>query len=950
MNFFYPLRLGLPKSGPARTRRGHSPDLELGDDNRYEEKFEEYPESVVAAQLRRTASHDRGVTLITGEPGAGKSALLHEWHIRWIESLVVPRLGMRVPVLIRLKEITAKDLAGSPDEIADRLWTQFGQATAVAASKSTAAAKVFTLPLKLFTPVWLLDGFDEAPLEITDRSLWERLAALPGGVLATCRSALLPSALPAAAELITQQYRILGLRRNERVEFLAQALVAEYRDPTLAPELMQQFASITGQSSLVAAPLTLRLVAQTGDRPTVEQNLAGFYEGVINNLWSRRVRSLTTLYDLASRRDSALAALAAAMGVRSWQASYDLLSSVGITDDLRQALRETGLLEFDDVRLRAVFPHQLFQEFHLARSWLTKDFREVLEKHWADARYEEALALLVALHWKNGRAKNVEGVLRAFVQHWQSHHAKNPNSLWRIRRSPSIVALSLLARAGVTPTESPVRVSGIPLAARWHLAGNANPTSAVLRLLAGDSDVEVRLKVAKNLATPPSSLGSLAAHPDPRTRAVAAKNSATPARALSQLAGDPDKNVREAVATNEATPPNSLEFLIADQVEWVRMLAAENPSMPVTRLELLAKDPNDNLRYRVAINKSTSPQLLAVLANDSDDAVRYWVASNIAALPESLAFLAKDRNVSVRCAVAKNVTTPPETLAFLAEDSASMVRRALAENEATPTDLLAVLATDTNHEVRYGVAHAASRSDILNILANDADELVRCGVAWNPATPPEALGRLADDSDGDVLFGVGHNEATPPEVLLSLLGGKPGDFWALSCGNEAYLVDRHYAVAQNRKTPAELLASLVRHAYPSVRIAVAGNTTTPPSILAKLAEDQDENVRGEVAENVETPPQILAHLTRDWDEHVREKAAANPATLYEDIRRAPFEERLPNRIVLHVSRRVNGALDRFRNSARQSIGILQLALFFCVLLFAEWILANWPGSRMRDDK
>ena len=125
------------------------------------------------------------------------------------------------------------------------------------------------------------------------RVAFSRLVAQPSSLL-HCQ---------AAAELITQQYRILGLRRNERVEFLAQALVAEYRDPTLAPELMQQFASITGQSSLVAAPLTLRLVAQTGDRPTVEQNLAGFYEGVINNLWSRRVRSLTTLYDLASRRN-----------------------------------------------------------------------------------------------------------------------------------------------------------------------------------------------------------------------------------------------------------------------------------------------------------------------------------------------------------------------------------------------------------------------------------------------------------------------------------------------------------------------------------------------------------------------------------------------------------------------------------------------------------------------
>ena len=127
-----------------------------------DEEYEEHGESVVLDQLRMAKLSSRGVRLILGEPGAGKSTLLHEWYVRWMVGLVAPQLGLRVPVLVRVREIRTECWTGLPEEIADYLWKHVGQSTAMAVAKDTVGSQIFGLPLRLFTPVWLLDGLDEA--------------------------------------------------------------------------------------------------------------------------------------------------------------------------------------------------------------------------------------------------------------------------------------------------------------------------------------------------------------------------------------------------------------------------------------------------------------------------------------------------------------------------------------------------------------------------------------------------------------------------------------------------------------------------------------------------------------------------------------------------------------------------------------------------------------------
>ena len=166
---------------------------------------------------------------------------------------------------------------------------------------------------------------------------------------------------------------------------------------------------------MATVPLLLELVAEAGDRLVLPANRAAFYEQATAALWERRLRDRPALLDLAPERDAALVVIASSLRLNALEARLETLRTAGTTLELREALRRSGLLRFDDRRGRVAFPHLTFQEFHLARYLLARPFEEALEEHWTDVRYEETLALLIALHAEEGRAVSVGAQLRAFV-------------------------------------------------------------------------------------------------------------------------------------------------------------------------------------------------------------------------------------------------------------------------------------------------------------------------------------------------------------------------------------------------------------------------------------------------------------------------------------------------------------------------------------------------------
>jgi hypothetical protein len=773
---FFPLTLGLPKPRPPPRERDetepHLPRPARDADAWREslsappEEVEEFPEAAVLARLR--ASPPPQPWVILGEPGAGKTRLLEHWHATWLRDLGAPRLGMAVPVLVRLREVAAATLRGNPDVVADRLWDH-ALATGQAAAGGCASASVFDRPGRLVTPVWLLDGLDEVSGHPGDAGLWDRLRALPGAVVLTCRTAVFQQVQRDVAGWHAPPWRILGLKPGkEQTAYLRLALEADGKDPARAPDLIRALNDNAALRPLAASPLLLSLVAEVCNTLALPANRAAFYAAATRTLWQRQLADRPELRALTVQRDAALAALATAMGVATIEAEESALGNAGITGPLREALRISGLLTFDERRERVLFPHLTFQEFHLARAWLARPLREVLDAYWADPRAEEVLGLLLALHDSDGRGGEVEAVLRTFVTEWRQRHRAGAAVLRQIGRSPMRVALRLIGRAGIELRDPVLGASAGPVPVRVAVAVTSGLAPAALATLARDADAAVRRRVASNAATPPGTLAALAEDADAFVRRGVAANATTPPGTLVTLAEDADARVRWGVASNAATPPATLAALARDADAGVRQGVARNPATPPDTLAALATDVRAFVRRAVASNAATPPDTLAALASDADADLRWHVARNATTPPATLAALAKDPDAVVRRGVARNATTPPATLAALATDADTDVRWAVAWNAATPPDTLAALAGDAAADVRQGVAwNAATPPATLATLARDADVDVRQCVARNAATPPATLAALARDADAGVRWAVAQNPSTLLEDLYA---------------------------------------------------------------------------------------------------------------------------------------------------------------------------------------
>jgi hypothetical protein len=112
---------------------------------------------------------------------------------------------------------------------------------------------------------------------------------------------------------------------------------------------------------------------------------------------------------------------------------------------------------------------------------------------------------------------------------------------------------------------------------------------------------------------------------------------------------------------------------------------------------------------------------------------------------------------------------------------------------------------------------------------------------------------------------------TPPEKLRKL-----------AAYNAAYIVRE--AVAQNPRTPKDVLEDLAADKSGHVRAAVADNLNTPSTSLTILSQDVDTDVRANCAFNINTPPDVLAWLVlMDNEEEVIKNARANPSTPVEAL-------------------------------------------------------------------
>lgn len=222
---FFPLNLGIGKQRTAQQENAaeltdadsRNPSVRDGEAwreslNAPHEELEELPHNAVLERLR--GAEPSRPWVILGEPGAGKTRLLAHWREVWLRRLSSPRLGVKVPVLVRLRELGVEAFRGDPNEVADRVW-EHARAGGIAVARGQAASAIMDLPGRLFAPIWLLDGLDEIEGHPGDPGLWDGLAALPGVAVVSCRTAVFQQLQRDLVGRHAPPWRILGLKPGE---------------------------------------------------------------------------------------------------------------------------------------------------------------------------------------------------------------------------------------------------------------------------------------------------------------------------------------------------------------------------------------------------------------------------------------------------------------------------------------------------------------------------------------------------------------------------------------------------------------------------------------------------------------------------------------------------------------------------------------------------------------
>jgi hypothetical protein len=497
-----------------------------------------------------------------------------------------------------------------------------------------------------------------------------------------------------------------------------------------------------------------------------------------------------------------------------------------------------------------------------------------------------------------------------------------------------------------------------PRVALAALANRSTPEAA-LWAYAGSAELRCRLQVVRNPACPARLLDQLSQDRSAQVRALVARHRAADDSTLSRLAGDADKNVVLAVLANRRTGAASLEVLSHSPDVSIRRAVAAHRCTPLAVTERLMEDADAGVRKALAGHGNVTREMFIRLCCDANEAISFearfrrkswpshyrWKIYNVPKAPDELAVLlrewtprppsipgpplplkpwkprrqfwrqhptqedyqrmsrthspeitehelaelARDPVAEVREGVAQNARTPVEALRLLVADPSQRVRERLAFNASLPPDLLRQLGMDASLRVRQFTAfHKNCPPDLLEALALATEAEVRGSVAGNHGTPVETLRRLA--SDDACHRGLAQNPKTPGDVLAELWKTSEADHRTCLAINPSLPVplmleitllpedDLRAAVATNPSLPIAEAERLVKDAVPAVRRAVAGRADLSPDIFRRLAAETTPGMAKVLARNPQTPADILAGYARHPENEVRQSVVHNPST------------------------------------------------------------------------
>ena len=459
----------------------------------------------------------------------------------------------------------------------------------------------------------------------------------------------------------------------------------------------------------------------------------------------------------------------------------------------------------------------------------------------------------------------------------------------------------------------------------WR-AENPGTPPEVVRQLAADDDVQVRLRIADRKDLDTETCRRLTHDPSEVVRTAVARNPNLSEEGQLRIVELGDLNACGMLAANKGAGAAALEILCKAEHPAVRFAVAGNPNSPQTAIDVLAKGSDERIQLRVVKRSDLTDGQVTALAGSQSATVRAAVAHRQAVPEAVLLALAGDSAVEVQAnllnchshrltpalvlklagsafpetrktlAGLSSIHKFPEVVARLAADPKHHVRLNLAKARSLSDEALLTLGKDRAAAVRFAVAARPDAPEAaLDLLAKSAEQRTRLAVARNPACGAAALLVLSRDESLSVRNAVAQHRNTAPETLATLAGDEPElvrgavaqhpntapETLATLAGDEDWFV--RGAVAQHRNTAPETLAVLAKDRNMDVWRAVLERTNLPSELLAVLAKDENSYVRVTVARHHDTAPETLAGLAKDANWHIRRAVAGNEATPIEAL-------------------------------------------------------------------
>jgi SEFIR domain len=782
MTALMPRRLGLP----ARAQISNDdPKASVPQCERYEwleSRLREFKhlEPVSAQTVLEQRLPEQGVTVIVGEPGAGKSVLTATWREHF-------ETQKRTCILLEGGSLESKLESG------ENILLKMAEHPRVRVNKATKAE----LGKDSFPDraVLMVDALDELPSTLDERlaaKIFEIAQHHP--VILTCRTAVWANRVKEKFVKILgqtpQTYSLLGFTPDEQREFLnewaKQHGIAAERAASIAAELQAR----PQLSYLAANPLMLDLIAQVTlelNKP-VPDSRAELYGSAILELLNRShqdgdLESWGTKYEPFMRA----LAMASVQGEQletelDWDTVEQALETAGVPEaqhiPFLERLQRSGLVVRvgDKAIPKRRFIHLTLQEYALASVWLfglrtpktiqannlSARLQDKLLEHWWQPNFESTLSLALSIASKHDA--NLHDPIMAMLASWE-------------RGKPSALrtALHLINAANVTDQKVIDMLlevlQTVSLGISVAVIDPECPKSILSKLVA--SEGSIRQDIAGNPNTPMNTLEKLATDEDPMIRQVIAYNSNTSLNALQQLIKDENHQVRWEAARNSKIPAQSLEELVKGEDSIVGAGAACNPNMPVNTLEKLSTDESSNVRSGAAGNPNTPASAFEKLITDQDPFVRRVAARNPNIPKSALEKLAIDQDAFVRRVAASNPNMPLNILERLATDAISSIRKAATRNPNIPASLLERLVANENSFVhREAALNLNTPINALEKLATHQDWQVRQAAAKNPNTPVSTLEKLLEDENWEVSWDAASNPNIPANVLEKLITSK----------------------------------------------------------------------------------------------------------------------------------------------------------------------------------